>query len=242
VFRDGRHVWGALVLFRGPDVADFAADDSELVRRVAPTVAAGLRRVLVRQHLDHAEDAREAGILLLTGEPFEIASATSAARHWLDQLDGGGFAGSLPTSVASAARAARGRPMVATLRARTRTGRWLTITAEVTDGSTDDQPDVGVVLQPSRPAEIAQIVGAAHGLTNRETDIVLLIASGQTNQEIARRLGLSPYTVSDHLKSVFAKLDVQNRGGLTSKLFHDYYLARAMIGRNAGTDGWFLPD
>ena len=242
VFRDGRNVWGALVLLRGGDVADFTPEESAVVRRVAPTVAEGFRRVLVRQHLDHAEDAREAGILVLGGEALEIRTATNAARYWLESLDDGGFSDNLPTAVVSAARAARARPAVAALRARTRSGRWLTITAEVTEDGPAALRDVGVVLQPSRPAEIAQIVGAAHGLTSRETDVVLLIASGHTNQEIARNLGLSPYTVSDHLKSVFGKLDVQNRGGLTSKLFHDYYLARAMAGRNAGTDGWFLPD
>src|SRR5690606_32043483 len=104
------------------------------------------------------------------------------------------------------------------------------------------QPDVGVVVQPSRPAEIAQIVGAAHALTRRETDVVLQIASGRTNQEIARSLGLSPHTVADHTKSIFSKLDVATRGELTSKLFYDYYLHRVAEDRRAGTDGWFLPD
>ena len=242
VFRDGRHVWGALVLLRGGDVPDFTPEESALVRRVAPTVAEGFRRVLVRQHLDHAEDAREAGILVLGGDALEIRTATNAARYWLDvarrrrllrqPAHGGGVGG--------AGRPAPDRPppppgqdpdrAVAHDHRRGHRRR---------PGGTRD---VGVVLQPSRPAEIAQIVGAAHGLTNRETDVVLLIASGHTNQEIARDLGLSPHTVSDHLKNVFGKLDVQNRGGLTSKLFHDYYLARAMAGRNAGTDGWFLPD
>jgi DNA-binding CsgD family transcriptional regulator len=128
------------------------------------------------------------------------------------------------------------------LRARTRTGRWLTVTAEVTDSRQQAPRDVGIVVQPSRPAEIAQIVGAAHGLTPRETDVVLQIAAGRTNQEIARSLELSPYTVGDHLKSVYSKLGVATRGELTSKLFQDYYLHRVSEARPVGTDGWFLPD
>jgi DNA-binding NarL/FixJ family response regulator len=68
------------------------------------------------------------------------------------------------------------------------------------------------------------------------------VASGQTNDEIARSLCLSRHTVIDHLKKVFAKLDVSTRGQMTSKLFYDYYLPRAGDGRPAGTDGWFLPD
>ena len=115
-------------------------------------------------------------------------------------------------------------------------------TAEVTDRERPQRSDVGLVVQPSRPAEIAHIVGAAHGLTNRETDIVLLVAAGHTNDEIARLLELSRYTVADHLKSVFSKLEVASRGALVSKLFFDYYLPRVTDGRDAGVDGWFLPD
>ena len=242
-FRHGGHVWGALVLLRAPDVADFTAQDTAFLRRVAPTIAAGFRRVLVRQHVDHGDDAREAGVLMLAGDPLEIRVATSAARFWLDQLDDGGMGGGLPTPVVSAAHGARnGTSATAAVRARTRGGRWVTITAEVTDAAGTPPHDVGLVVQPSRPAEIAQIVGAAHGLTARETEIVVLVASGHTNQEISRALGLSPYTVADHLKSVFAKLDVASRGELTSKLFYDYYLPRASAGRAVGADGWFLPD
>lgn len=242
VFRDGRTAWGALVLLRGPDVHDFTDDEVSFVRRVAPTVAAGFKRVLVRQHLDHGDDAREAGIMVLTGERLEIRTATSAARYWLEQLDDGGYADDLPTVVASAARAARSRSVATAQRARTRTGRWVTVTAEVTDDRNAGHADVGIVLQPSRPAEIATIVGAAHGLTRRETDVVLLVASGHTNHEIARRLALSPHTVGDHLKRIYAKVGVATRGELTSKLFHDYYLSRTVAGRPAGADGWFLPD
>jgi DNA-binding CsgD family transcriptional regulator len=242
VFRDGRNAWGALIWLRGPDVRDFDAEESAFVRRVAPTVADGFRRVLVRQHLAHGEDAREAGILLLSGDPVVVRSATDAARHWLEQLDDRAFVDHLPTVIASAASVARARARATTLRARTRAGRWLTVTAEVIDPDRGAPPNVGIVVQPSRPAEIAQIVGAAHGLTPRETDVVLQIAAGQTNQEIARTLQLSPHTVGDHLKRVFSKVGVATRGELTSKLFQDYYLPRVHQARPAGSDGWFLPD
>lgn len=243
VFRTRGHTWGALVLFRAGDSRDFDADDATFVRRVAPTVAAGFRRVLVRQHLDYADDAREAGVVMLGGNPLELRMATNAARYWLDQLDDGCMGGGLPTAVVSAAQAARVAPRTTTaVRARTRAGRWVTITAEVVEVERRERSDVGLVVQPSRPAEIAHIVGAAHGLTSRESDIVLLVAAGNTNSEIARALGLSQYTVADHLKRTFGKLGVSTRGELTSKLFFDHYLPRAVDGRNAGADGWFLPD
>ena len=239
VFRESGRVWGALVLLRGDDNPDFTADEASFVSRISPTVAAGFRAVLVRQHFDHGDDAREAGILMLAGEPLQIRTATPAARLWLDELDDGRLGDHLPTSVISAAQAALSTEVGAVaVRARTRTGRWLTMTAE----QTDDRGVVGVVVQPSRPAEIAQIVGAAHGLTQRERDIVLLVAAGHTNSEIARLLTMSSHTVADHLKRVFTKVGVASRGELTSKLFYDYYLPRITSGRQAGADGWFLPD
>lgn len=239
VFRERGRSWGALILMRGGDVADFSAADAALMSRVAPVVATGFRRVLVRQQLDHRDDAREAGILIVGVDPIEVKSATAAATSWLELLDDGGLGGPLPTSVMSAVHACRnGSAQPATVRARTRAGRWVTVTAERFSG--DSGSDIGVIVQPSRPAEIASIVGAAHGLTERESDVVVSVVAGHSNGEIARLLRVSPHTVKDHLKSIYAKLDVQTRNEMTSKLFYDHYLPREIEHLRAGADGWFL--
>ena len=49
------------------------------------------------------------------------------------------------------------------------------------------------------------------GLTARECEILALLASGQSNKELARSLGISPNTVKTHLARVFEKLEVANR-------------------------------
>ena len=49
------------------------------------------------------------------------------------------------------------------------------------------------------------------GLTPRECEILALLASGQSNKEIARQLEISPNTAKTHIASVFQKLDVQRR-------------------------------
>ena len=241
VFRDRGRAWGALVLMRGPDVDDFSDSETAIMTRIAPVIASGFRRVLIRQQLDHRDDAREAGILVVGGDPAEIRSVTAAAAYWLELLDDGGFGGPLPTSVTTAVHACRnGSATPSTVRARTRTGRWVTVTAERLAGGNDT--DIGVIVQPSRPAEIASIVGAAHGLTARESDVVVSVVAGHTNDEIARLLRVSPHTVKDHLKSIYAKLDVRTRGEMTSKLFYDHYLPREIDHFRVGADGWFLPD
>lgn len=49
------------------------------------------------------------------------------------------------------------------------------------------------------------------GLTDRQLEILGLIADGLTNAEIAKRLTISPRTIEHHVSSVLAKLDVTTR-------------------------------
>lgn len=49
------------------------------------------------------------------------------------------------------------------------------------------------------------------GLTKRERDVALAVASGQSNKEVARRFGITERTVKAHLGAVFRKLAVRDR-------------------------------
>ena len=48
-------------------------------------------------------------------------------------------------------------------------------------------------------------------LSEREREVLTLIASGATNREIAKRLYLSPHTVKEHASALYRKLGVKNR-------------------------------
>jgi two-component system response regulator DesR len=48
-------------------------------------------------------------------------------------------------------------------------------------------------------------------LTERESEILALIAAGSTNREIANTLFLSPHTVKEHTSALYRKLGVRNR-------------------------------
>ena len=51
----------------------------------------------------------------------------------------------------------------------------------------------------------------ARGLSDRERDVLSLMASGATNPEIAEKLHLSKHTVKEHTSAVYRKLGVRNR-------------------------------
>ena len=48
-------------------------------------------------------------------------------------------------------------------------------------------------------------------LSDREREVVGLIAAGETNSEIAKRLFLSPHTVKEYTSGIYRKLGVRNR-------------------------------
>jgi DNA-binding CsgD family transcriptional regulator len=52
-------------------------------------------------------------------------------------------------------------------------------------------------------------------MTDSELAVARLVAQGLTNREVAEQLFVSPHTVSSHLRSVFAKLDINSRLALT---------------------------
>lgn len=59
----------------------------------------------------------------------------------------------------------------------------------------------------------------ALGLSRREAEVLLWVAQGKTNPEIALILGLSPRTVGKHLERVFPKLGVETRTAAAASAF-----------------------
>ncbi|HET6871058.1 MAG TPA: response regulator transcription factor [Solirubrobacteraceae bacterium] len=57
---------------------------------------------------------------------------------------------------------------------------------------------------------------ALDGLTDRERDILLLVARGLSNDEIAGRLVISPLTAKTHVRNILRKLDCHDRAGLVA--------------------------
>jgi DNA-binding CsgD family transcriptional regulator len=63
------------------------------------------------------------------------------------------------------------------------------------------------------------------GLTEREVQVLLWLASGKTNEEIAIILGLSFYTVKTHVKNILRRLEVDTRTAAAATLFRALFRA-----------------
>jgi DNA-binding NarL/FixJ family response regulator len=63
------------------------------------------------------------------------------------------------------------------------------------------------------------------GLTDREVEVLRLVAAGKTNNEIAAELYLSIKTVSRHLSNIFTKVGVTSRAAATAFAFEHNLVA-----------------
>jgi len=72
---------------------------------------------------------------------------------------------------------------------------------------------------PNQPVRsgLQALVGPMSALSERERQIMVWVAMGKTNPEIGCILRISEFTVKNHMKSIFMKLDVTNRAQAVAK-------------------------
>ena len=69
----------------------------------------------------------------------------------------------------------------------------------------------GAVFGPRVAGRVLRAGGRGEGLTEREAEVLALIADGRSNPEIAASLGVSLKTVQNHVSRVLTKLQVRDR-------------------------------
>ena len=109
-------------------------------------------------------------------------------------------------------------------RVRTRDGVWLILHGAAM--KRDGEPCVAVIIEPVEPVRIATLLMSAYGFTAREQELTRLIFQGHDTMEIAFRLGVTPPTVQQHLKSIFEKTGVRSRRELTGQVLFGHYEPR----------------
>jgi len=197
--------------------ADFDERDRLVLNTLRPHLAQMWRSTRERARLAgllgaaaHALTAADTGVVVAADPPQELTpgalitvyrffgrpSATSPmpakVDHWLalSRVRRGGA--ELPVLA---------RPLVGHLGDRTAVLRFL-------PGSRG-QPDVILVRETSTPTGVEHL--EALGLTEREAEVLRLVAAGATNAGAGRELGISPGTIKKHLDHVYAKLAVSGR-------------------------------
>jgi len=232
IFSSGGQSWGVFCASREISSPSFGEREVGFVQRIAPHVAHGLRMgVLVDMAASFTTDELdgEAGgsshltpAVIVVDPAGRILHSSASARRILGDLDEAGSVWpTLAPAVVSALALLRERGDDAMVRARGGSGRWYSVIASWSEPNVDGDSAAIVVIAPVTRADVAPMLARLYGLTAREREVITSVARGESTKEIAARLGISPYTVQDHLDHAFDKVGVRGRRALLAKLFLD---------------------
>jgi DNA-binding CsgD family transcriptional regulator len=229
---DGTY-WGAAGFLRDSDRPWFTEDDVAVVAALSDAIADALRRALLATVVAEVVPADQVPGVVVFDEHGVVESVSPAAQRWIAELV------EIPAPVVPGeskvvqAVAAQARmpsrpgapPLAARARVRTRTGSWLVVHGTPLCSSSG-AGRAAVIIQPAGPYEVAPLIALSHGLTEREAQITRLCVEGRPTKAIAAHLHMSPYTVQDHLKSIFEKTGVRSRNELVGQIFLQHYATR----------------
>ena len=79
-----------------------------------------------------------------------------------------------------------------------------------------------LIKMQARAEQHRQTPDAQHPLTARETEILHLIAAGNTTREVAAVLVVSPHTIRKHIEHILEKLDVRTRSAAVARALNTH--------------------
>jgi DNA-binding CsgD family transcriptional regulator len=241
----GGQLWGGVAMFRGDRSAPYSDEDVEFASSLSGLLARGLRVGLLARLAAEVPASTVSGrpAVLVFDADARLTQASVGAEARLADLvrelhDPAPFAmiGSL---IAAAWRYAAGvSDVLPSSRLRLPSGEWVVLHASPLTAINESTASVVVTIEEARPQEIVPLVVAAFDLTPRERDVTQQVLHGIDTREIASTLHVSPFTVQDHLKSIFNKTGVSTRRELVARIFFDQYVPR--IGGPLSPSGSFL--
>jgi DNA-binding CsgD family transcriptional regulator len=181
---------------------DFSERDRTVLEAARPFVARAYSHVIARARtlaalaaLEQASEAAGRAVVLLDRDGC-VQFATPAATRWLGEL----LDAPLPAWIAAQLR--RPGPTEAPDDA---------VRAHAVPFGADDLDAIELRESPRARAR-------ALGLTNREAQVLALVAVGLANSQIALELSLSERTVAKHLEHIYSKLGVTNRTAAAARV------------------------
>lgn len=210
----GGATWGFLHLYRAAGRRDFTADEAAFAERVGRLLAPALREASLRHGADAATAVSVAPpSVLLVEVDGTVAEGTPGAARWLELLRDPAFPEQdVPEAVLGLVEWARA-DRIASAVVPASDGTHAALTASATD-----RGRIALVVQRAGAAELQPVLLAGLGLTPAERDLAGLVLQGRSTKECAEELTLSPHTVQDRLKAVFAKAGVRSRRDLVAQL------------------------
>jgi DNA-binding CsgD family transcriptional regulator len=221
-FASDGECWGAGGLFRDGG-EDFDEREAALLASLTSDIADGYRRALLIS--DAFGNAPTEPGLILFDEQGNVEVVSEAAAEYVEDLTDRNRdpEGDLPNAVRAVAVLARRAgdesemgPQSARARAHARSGRWLLLYGTRIGGP--DSARIAVIIEQALPTELAPIIVAAYGLSERERQLTQLCMQGLSTNEIGQSLHISPLTVQDHLKAIFSKVSVRSRRELVARI------------------------
>ena len=231
VFADQFGCWGFLDLWRRDDREQYTEADADFIASIAAPLTTALRQAQARTFVEPAAShRRDVGPVVLTlDDDLRIASRTAASKAWLDiLLPPEPNERAIPASVYNvAAQLLAIEEGVDDHPASTRThlagGFWLTLRAarlsseQPAPGATGSATTLVVTIEEASGAERLELFGRSFGLSVREYELLVLLATGCDTRAMARQMSLSEHTIQDHLKSIFAKTAAHDRVTVLSR-------------------------
>ncbi len=105
------------------------------------------------------------------------------------------------------------------------------------ENPTGPQEENVVMVVPREAFEHAKMATEDGGLSPRELEILLLVARGLSNRQIAHSLRLAEATVKRHLANLYPKMGVSSRGEATSKALSEGWISAQDLTRGGEPDG-----
>jgi DNA-binding CsgD family transcriptional regulator len=197
-------------------------------------LSSGLKAAVLAKQASAEPEVESAPGVLVLDDRGRILQHTEAAERWLRDLvdlapgwqEGEGLPAPVWMVVGALRKALKpetdrdlnGVPCV---RVQTRSGRWLTFHGARTESRPGRSSETMVIIEPSRPQELAWLRASAYGLSERERAVVDLVVQGASTREISKTLYISEYTVQEHLSNAFDKVGARGRRALIKRLYFD---------------------
>ena len=233
-------VWGSLTLYRRAPRPPFTERDENIVRGALTAMADLFRLAMLRAAIETPSGLERPPGMIVVSPAGEITAISEAARTWLDVIDD---RDRIPSAVRSVAAAAAAGDGLAHAAFPVPEGRWVILHASPLGSAPGGRDSgIGIIVEGAQPVTLNGVIAGAYGLTPREREITALAAQGRSTRQIASALGISPFTVQDHLKAVFGKVGVQSRAELVAALYVRHYEPRRAAGSTPGPYGWYLDD